>query len=82
MGAFGRYEDPRTPSHACLRPILNLRVLYFRPELTPKSESNNVVAPAFQNLFIAPDQDSDGVAYSHELLSYDLRGVDVLTSLN
>jgi len=38
-----------------------------------------VVAPAFQSLFIAPDEDSDGVVYSHELLSYDFRGVDVLT---
>jgi CHAT domain-containing protein len=40
---------------------------------------HNVAAPAFQSLFIAPDQDSDGVVYSHELLSYDLRGVEVLT---
>ena len=40
---------------------------------------HNVEAPAFQSLFIAPDQDSDGAVYSHELLSYDFRGVDVLT---
>jgi hypothetical protein len=27
-GAFDRYENLRTQSHACLRPILNLSVLY------------------------------------------------------
>jgi hypothetical protein len=30
VGAFGRYEDPRTPSHARLRPILNLAYFIFR----------------------------------------------------
>ena len=41
-GAFGRYEDPRTGSHAYLRPILKLSVLYipFRAR-TPASATLN-----------------------------------------
>ena len=33
---------------------------------------HNVVAPAFQSLFIAADQDSDGAVYSHELLRLEV----------
>jgi hypothetical protein len=33
VGAFGRYEDPTTPSHACLRPILNLAKKWLRRKL-------------------------------------------------
>jgi CHAT domain-containing protein len=39
----------------------------------------NVNAPAFHCVFLSPDAQSDGVLYAHELLSQDLRGLEVLT---
>lgn len=40
---------------------------------------HNVEAPAFQCLYLTPDDESDGRIYAHELLSLDLRGLEVLT---
>ena len=40
---------------------------------------HNANAPAFQCLYLMPDDRSDGRLYAHELLSRDLRGVQVLT---
>jgi CHAT domain-containing protein len=40
---------------------------------------HNVTAPAFQSLFIAPDIGDEGVLHSHEIFSFDLRGIEVLT---
>jgi hypothetical protein len=36
-------------------------------------------APSFQSLFVAPDDASDGIIHAYEILSLDLRGIDVLT---
>ena len=40
---------------------------------------HNVAAPSFQCLFLAPEGDSDGRLYAHELLQMDLRGLEILT---
>ncbi len=39
----------------------------------------DVDAPAFQCLYLTPDQTSDGCLRAHELLSMDLRGLDLVT---
>jgi hypothetical protein len=39
----------------------------------------NVNAPAFQGLVLTPDAESDGRLHAHELLSLDLRGLELLT---
>jgi hypothetical protein len=39
----------------------------------------NVSAPAFQGLVLTPDAESDGRLHAHELLSLDLRGLELLT---
>jgi len=39
----------------------------------------DVDAPAFQCLYLTPDEASDGCLYAHELLSMDLRGLDLVT---
>jgi CHAT domain-containing protein len=36
-------------------------------------------APAFQSLFVTPDETSDGIIHAYEILTLDLRGIDVLT---
>lgn len=40
---------------------------------------HNVHAPAFQCLYLAPDGRSDGRLHAYELLSQDLRGLELLT---
>ena len=40
---------------------------------------HNVVAPAFQCIYLTPDDESDGRLYAYELLSMDLRGLEILT---
>jgi hypothetical protein len=40
---------------------------------------HNVDAPAFQLIYLAPGGGSDGRLFAHELLSLDLRGVELLT---
>ncbi len=40
---------------------------------------HNVEAPAFQCLYLFPDGDSDGRLFAYEILSMDLRGLDLLT---
>ena len=40
---------------------------------------HNVDAPAFQCMYFTPDALSDGVLYAHEILRYDLRGLDLVT---
>jgi CHAT domain-containing protein len=40
---------------------------------------HNVNAPAFQCLYLTPDGESDGRLHAHELLSLDLRGLELLT---
>lgn len=40
---------------------------------------HNVSAPAFQSLYLTPDGGSDGRLQAHELLSLDLRGLELLT---
>lgn len=41
--------------------------------------AHNISAPAFQCLFLAPKDDSDGRLYAHEVLKMDLRGLEMLT---
>jgi hypothetical protein len=38
-----------------------------------------VSAPSFQRVYLSPDAAHDGVLFAHELLSHDLRGLDLLT---
>jgi CHAT domain-containing protein len=40
---------------------------------------HNVDSPAFQCMYFTPDAGSDGILYAHEILGYDLRGLDLLT---
>ena len=40
---------------------------------------HNVDAAAFQSLFVAPSEDSDGRLHAYELLDFDLRGLDLVT---
>ena len=40
---------------------------------------HNVAAPAFQCLYLSPDDNSDGRLFAYELLSLDLRGLELLT---
>ena len=37
------------------------------------------MAPAFQCIYLTPDDESDGRLYAYELLSMDLRGLEILT---
>lgn len=39
----------------------------------------NLDAPSFQYLVVTPDANEDGLLYAHELLSADLRGVELIT---
>jgi CHAT domain-containing protein len=39
----------------------------------------DVSAPAFQHVFLAPDDNSDGRFFAHEVLGLDLRGLELLT---
>ena len=39
----------------------------------------NVVAPCFNKLVLAPDDDDDGELHAHELLGMDLRGLQLVT---
>ena len=41
--------------------------------------SHNAAAPAFQCLFLMPDDDQDGRLRAHEVLSLELRGLDLVT---
>src|SRR4029077_15742940 len=41
--------------------------------------SHDVDAPAFQCLYLSPDNASDGLLFAHELLSHDLRGLQLVT---
>ncbi len=40
---------------------------------------HNVDAAAFQSLFVAPSEDSDGRLHAYEMLDFDLRGLDLVT---
>ena len=40
---------------------------------------HNVDSPAFQCMYFTPDAQADGILYAHEILEYDLRGLDLLT---
>jgi hypothetical protein len=40
---------------------------------------HNVSAPAFQCLYVQPDEGGDGLIYAYELLRLDLRGLDLVT---
>ncbi|MFE5587174.1 CHAT domain-containing protein [Kitasatospora sp. NPDC056531] len=40
---------------------------------------HDAAAPAFQCLYLAPDQRSDGRLHAHELLGLELRGLDLVT---
>lgn len=39
----------------------------------------HVAAPAFHALYLAPDGESDGILHAHEMLAYDLRGLELVT---
>jgi hypothetical protein len=41
--------------------------------------AHNVEAPAFQCVYLAPEAESDGRLCAHELLSLDLRGLELIT---
>lgn len=40
---------------------------------------HNVVAPSFQSIYLSSDETSDGVVFAHDLLTMDLRGIDIMT---
>lgn len=40
---------------------------------------HNVAAPAFQCVYLSPEGESDGRLFAHELLAFDLRGLELLT---
>jgi CHAT domain-containing protein len=40
---------------------------------------HNTSAPSFQSLFFTPGETSDGMLHAFEILSLDLRGIDILT---
>jgi hypothetical protein len=39
--------------------------------------NHNVAAPSFQNLYMTPDDRSDGIVHAYEVLNLDLRGLEV-----
>lgn len=73
---FGRkaIPDEQATEKTFLNALKNSRFVHLSTH-----GRHNANAPAFQCLYMTPDDQSDGRLYAHELLSLDLRGLEVLT---